>query len=69
MTAIEGTSQAKDPHDVIAGFCLNVMDLNNGAHMQIAEFMARLPIERRARFIERCTSMVSAVAETIASDH
>lgn len=66
MAAIEHISQTKEPHDVIAAFCGNVMELNNGAHMQVAAFMARLPAERRARFIERCTSMAAAVAETMA---
>jgi hypothetical protein len=66
MSAIERTSENREPHDVIAGFCANVMELNNGAHMQVADFMARLPVESRARFIERCTSMSAAVAETMA---
>lgn len=49
----------------LADFVTNVMTLSNGAHTQIAEFMTPQSMAVRARFVERCASLASAVAETM----
>jgi hypothetical protein len=54
--------------DPIWQFCNDVMRLNNGAHAEIAASMATRSITERASFVERCASMASAVAQTIAEE-
>lgn len=56
------TNTAAD--DAIALFVSNITSLNNGGVVQVGEFLARQPIEVRARFIERCSNLIGTVAET-----
>ena len=48
-------------------FVANIAGLNNGGIEQVGEYLARQPIEVRARFIERCSSLIGTVAESAAS--
>lgn len=52
----------------IWNFCNGIMQLDNAAHVEIAALMATRSITERAAFVERCASMASAVAQTIAEE-
>jgi hypothetical protein len=58
------TTAAADP---IVAYCENVVPINNGAHEQNTSHMSTLTVAQRARLIERCTSMVGSVTETVTS--
>ena len=47
----------------IALFVQNVLELNNGALNEIADYLEDQPAAVRMRFIERCGNLVSAVAD------
>lgn len=48
----------------IAEFLANVAQLNNGAMMEIADFMRAQGPAYRARVIERCAAIIGSIAET-----
>jgi hypothetical protein len=62
-----GNSAAADPAapagSPIALFVQSVLELNNGALNQIADYLEAQPAPVRMRFIERCGNLVSAVAD------
>ena len=62
MKAIDQPTQEQD---IIADFCRNIMQINNGGIVQIGQFMASQSVAERARFIERCSAMAGQVAETL----
>jgi hypothetical protein len=48
----------------IAEFMANIAQLNNGAMMEVADFMRAQSPAYRARVIERCAAIIGAIAET-----
>jgi hypothetical protein len=67
IITIVGDSPASAPaapaDSPIALFVQNVLELNNGALNQIADYLEVQPAPVRMRFIERCGNLVSAVAD------
>jgi hypothetical protein len=62
--ASAAASPAETPVDSpIALFVQNVLQLNNGALAQIADYLEAQPAAVRMRFIERCGNLISAVAD------
>ncbi len=49
--------------EAIGLFVDNISGLMNGGVVQVAEFLAKQSPAARARFIERCSSLIGAVAE------
>ena len=49
--------------EAIGMFVDNISGLMNGAIEQVAEYMAKQSPAARARFIERCSSLIGSVAE------
>lgn len=41
----------------------NICQLNNGAMVQVSEFLAAQPLSVRAQFIGRCAALIESAAE------
>jgi len=54
---------ATTEHSPIGLFVENVLQLNNGALNQMADYLEKQPTQVRMRFIERYANLVSSVAD------
>jgi hypothetical protein len=56
-------SGSNDSVGPVAMLVDNICHINNGGVQEVAAFLARQPLHVRARFIERCSSLIGAAAE------
>jgi hypothetical protein len=63
MNHSKATTPARVESTPMAEFLANLAQLNNGAMMEVAEFMAAQSPKYRARVIERCSAIIGAIAE------